>query len=67
LLNRAGRVVGRLSKSFSPPSRKSCRSAAVLAIVGWSREASDPDYRDSLRCDSWEVLDPELLFRPNVH
>ncbi len=65
LLNHAGRVVGRLAKSFSPPPRKSCRSAQVLAIVGWSREASDPDYRDSLRCDSWEVVVPELVFQPD--
>ena len=65
LLNRSGWVVGRLAKSFSPPPRKSCRSAQVLAIVGWSREASDPDYRDSLRSDSWEVVVPELVFQPD--
>ena len=65
LLNGAGRVVGRLSKRFSPPHGKSCRSAGVLAIVGWSREASDPDYRDRLRCESWEVVVPELVFRPD--
>ena len=65
LLDCSGRVVGRLAKSFRPPPRKSCRSAGVLAIVGWSREASDPDYRDSLRCDSWEVVVPELVFQPD--
>ncbi len=65
LLNRSGRVVGRLAKGFRPPSRKSCRSAGVLAIVGWSREASDPDYRESMRCDSWEVVVPELVFQPD--
>ncbi len=65
LLNRSGRVVGRLAKSFRPPPRKCCRSAQVLAIVSWSREASDPDYRDSLRCDSWEVIVPELVFKPD--
>ncbi len=65
LLNRAGRVVGRLAKSFRPPPRKYCRSAEVLAIVSWSREASDPDYRDSLRSDSWEVIVPELVFKPD--
>ena len=64
LLNRSGWVVGRLAKSFSPPPRKSCRSAGVLAIVGWSRDASDPDYRESMRCDSWEVVVPELVFQP---
>ena len=65
LLNRSGRVVGRLAKSFRPPPRKCCRSAQVLAIVSWSREASDPDYRESLRCDSWEVIVPELVFQPD--
>ena len=65
LLNRSGRVVGRLAKSFRPPPRKCCRSAQVLAIVSWSREASDPDYRESLRCDSWEVIVPELVFKPD--
>ena len=65
LLNRVGRVVGRLAKSFKPPPGKCCRSAEVLAIVGWSREASDPDYRESLRCDSWEVIVPELVFKPD--
>ena len=65
MLNPAGRVVGRLAKSFSPPPGKSCRSAGVLAIVAWSREASDPDYRDSMRCDSWEVVVPELVFQPD--
>ena len=57
--------MGRLAKSFRPPPRKYCRSAEVLAIVGWSREASDPDYRDSLRSDSWEVIVPELVFKPD--
>ncbi len=65
LLNGAGRVVGRLSKRFSPPRGKSCRSAEVLAMVGWSREASDPDFRERMRCDSWEVVVPELVFQPD--
>ena len=65
LLDCSGRVVGRLAKRFNPPSGKSCRSAEVLAIVGWSREASDPDYRDNMRCDSWEVVVPELVFQPD--
>ena len=65
LLNGAGRVVGRLAKRFSPPRGKSCRSAAVLAMVGWSREASDPDFRERMRCNSWEVVVPELVFQPD--
>ncbi len=62
LLDRAGRTVGRLAGSFRPPSGSRCRSAATFAVVGWSREASDPKYRDAMRCDAWEVVVPELVF-----
>ena len=40
------------------------RSAEVRAIVGWTRELSDPKYRDRVRCDSWEVVVPRLVFEP---
>ena len=64
LLDPAGSVVGRLAKSFQPPREMRCRSAEVSAIVGWSREASEPQYRDSIKCESWEVVVPELVFEP---
>ena len=66
LQDRNGRVVGRLAGNgkFTPPSGMRCRSAEVLAVVGWSRDASEPQYRDSLKCDTWEVLVPELVFEP---
>ena len=64
LLNTVGSLVGRLAKNFQPPPGMRCRSAEVLAVVGWSREASEPRYRDSIRCDAWEVVVPELVFEP---
>ena len=63
LLDSAGSVVGRLAKTFRPPREMRCRSAEVSAIVGWSREASEPQYRDSIKCESWEVVVPELVFQ----
>ena len=65
LLDRNGRTVGRLAARFDPPSGMRCRTAEVLAIVGRSRDESDPPYRDSTRCDSWEVVVPELVFEPD--
>ena len=65
LLDRAGTVVGRLAKSFAPPDRTRCRAAEVLAVVGWSRETSEPQYRDTIKCDAWEVVVPELVFEPD--
>ena len=64
-LDRGGRVVGRLARSFEPPPGTRFRSAAVHAVVGWSREASDPKYRAAARCERWEVVVPELVFEPD--
>ncbi len=65
LLNRHGQVVGRLARSFEPPPGMRCCAAAVFALVGWSREASDPKYRDAMKCEAWEAVIPELVFEPN--
>ena len=64
LLDRTGTVVGRLTDRFDPPFGMQCRSATVLAVVAWSRKASEPQYHDSIRCESWEVVVPELVFGP---
>ena len=65
LLDGAGTVVGRLAKSFAPPPGTRCRAAKVLAVVEWSRETSEPQYRDTIKCDAWEVVVPELVFEPD--
>ena len=65
LLDRAGRAVGRLAKSFKPPPGSRCRSAEVFAVVGWSREASDPKFLGAMKCDVWEAVVPELVFEPD--
>ena len=59
-------VIGRLAKAFKPPARMRCSAATVLAIVTWSREASEPRYQQSLKCDEWEVVVPELVFEPEA-
>ena len=64
LLDSTGRVVGRLARTFQAPAGMRCRSATVLAIVVWSRAQSEPSYQHYTRCDSWEVVVPELVFEP---
>ena len=66
LLDAAGSVVGRLAGSFEPPPGMKCRSAEVMAVIGWNRDASEPKYRDSIRCDTWEVVVPGIVFEPKV-
>ena len=65
LLDETGTVVGHLATSFRPPDGMRCRESTVLAVVGWSREASEPQYRDTIKCDAWEVVVPELVFEPH--
>ena len=62
LLNGYGLVVGRLSSGFTAPAGLNFASATVYAIATWDKESSEPEYRDRLRCDTWEVVIPELVF-----
>ncbi len=64
LLNRNGMVVGRLAGDFEAPAGMRCTFATVSAIATWNRESSEPPYRDRLKCDTWEVVVPELVFEP---
>lgn len=64
LLDQSGTSVGRLARGYQFPAGMRLRSAEVRAIVGWSRELSDPEYRDRARCESWEVVVPRLVFEP---
>ena len=65
LLDRSGVVVGQLARSFKAPAGMRCVSATVLAVVNWDREKSEPQYRDGLRTEAWEVVVPELAFEPD--
>ena len=65
LLDQDGTVVGQLARSFEPPRGMRCEYATVMAIVRWDRERSEPQFQANLRADSWEVVVPELVFRPD--
>ena len=38
-----------------------CAFAKVLAVVSWNREPSETEYQTGIRCDSWDVVVPELV------
>ena len=65
LLNESGRRVGRMSAKFKHPADERCCRASVFAVVQWSKEQSEPEFHDGIRCDrEWEVVIPELVFLP---
>lgn len=41
-----------------------CISAAVHAVMTWSRDASAAEFQGRLKCDRWEVVVPDLVFEP---
>ena len=65
LLDGNGTVVGQLAGGFQLPTGMRCAFATVLAVATWDRERSEPQYQDGLRCDTWEVVVPELVFVPS--
>ena len=64
LLADNGMVVGQLARNFTTPAGASRVRAAVMAIVAWDAERSEPEYRHGLHSDEWEVVVPELVFEP---
>ena len=66
LLDSQGTVVGQLASSFKTPDDMHCAFATVLAIATWDSESSDPQYREGLLSDAWEVVVPELVFEPEL-
>ena len=65
LTDRNGTVVGQLARRFEASLGMRCVFAAVTAVVAWDRGRSEPEYRDGLACDAWEVVIPELVFEPD--
>lgn len=65
ILDGNGTVVGQLAAGFNPPSGMRPAFATVWAIATWDRQRSEPQYQDGFRCDSWEVVVPELVFEPD--
>ena len=66
LLDLQGRVVGQLSRNFHPPGGKECVEARVLAVVRWDKARSEAEFQNSLKCESWEAVVPELVFQDLV-
>ena len=57
-----GRVLGRMSKSFVPPSGTRFARGEIAAILHWRKEDGDEAFHHTLRRVSWEVVLPELVF-----
>ena len=66
LLADNGTVVVQLARSFTSPAGVNRVRAAVMAIVAWDAERSEPEYRQNLSSEAWEVVVPQLMFEPQA-
>jgi ATP-dependent DNA helicase RecQ len=62
LLQKDELPVGRLSKGYVPPAGMHCIEARVHAVLTRFRQDGDPAFNDSIQCDKWETVLPELVF-----
>ncbi len=64
LSDRNGDQVGQLAKAYAPPPNMRCIAARVAAIIVRRKSDDESAHRDSMRCDQWEIVVPELVFEP---
>ena len=64
MFNQTGNRVGRFAKDFTAPEGMRCLSARVLAIITRTQEQSGPEYQERIKCNTWEIVVPELVFGP---
>ncbi|MEM6901513.1 MAG: ATP-dependent helicase, partial [Pseudomonadota bacterium] len=60
--DKRGRSLGRMAKSFSPPTGTKFVRGEVAAVLRWRKEDGDEAFHHTLRRDVWEVIVPELVF-----
>ena len=64
LVDRHGRVLGRMAKSWQHPVGYAFSSGRVGAVVHWRKSDGDEKYAHYARRDAWETVLPELTFSP---
>ena len=65
LLDQGGVVTGQFVRNLKPPPNMRGVFVTVMAILRWGRSRSEPQFQANLRAGSWEVVVPELVFRPD--
>ena len=65
LRDEAGNVVGRMSRFFKLPRGYVFCGGNVAAVVRRKREDAELNYQDRIRSDCWEVVVPDLVFKPS--
>jgi ATP-dependent DNA helicase RecQ len=63
ILDRNGRLLGRMASSWMPPEGTALVSGKVGAIVRWRKSDNEERFQTYIKRDEWETVLPELVFR----
>jgi ATP-dependent DNA helicase RecQ len=61
-----GRVIGRMSRSYSPPTGHDIIRAEVGAIVRWGRSDNEEEFREHIKRADWETVLPDIVYARTV-
>ena len=60
-----GRQVGRMARKWAVPAGMTIARAVVGGIfTRWAKDEGDEEWKQRLRCDTWEVVVPRLTLSP---
>ncbi|CTQ55351.1 ATP-dependent DNA helicase RecQ [Roseibium album] len=62
LKDASGNGLGRMAKSFAPPSGTKFVRGEIAAVLQWRKEYAGEAFLHTLRREAWEVVIPELVF-----
>ncbi|MCV2870366.1 RecQ family ATP-dependent DNA helicase [Defluviimonas sp. WL0002] len=66
ILDRKGRLLGRMAANWAPPEGTALASGKVGAIVRWRKSDNEERYQTYIKRDEWETVLPELVFRSGL-
>ncbi len=62
ILDHKGQQVGRMAKNWTLPSNMAIDHALVRGIfTRWADDQEDEDFKQRLRCETWEIVVPQLF------
>jgi ATP-dependent DNA helicase RecQ len=66
ITNAEGQKIGKMASRYSIPEGLELVSAHVYAVISHSRALTDVEYQNNVRCNRWEVVVPEFIYRKKM-
>ena len=67
IMNAEGHKIGKMAGRYSIADGLELVSAHVYAVISHSRALTDVEYQNNVRCNRWEVVVPEFVYRKKMN